>query len=135
WLVIGQTAVSSSLTSSTFSTPGFGNVSRPAYASLPACPRATNSLSTRPGYLSWPLPCPLPPPLPWSFPFPWPFPLPLPVLGVVGGVGGVGGVGCGVVGVVGAGGVPVDGAGGWATGVGGGAPLPPESPPFAFPLP
>ena len=43
--MIGQTAVSSSLTSSTRSTPGLGNVSSPAYASLPAWPRATNSRS------------------------------------------------------------------------------------------
>src|SRR5580765_4101132 len=42
WFVIGQTATSSSLVISTRATPGFSNVSRPAYASEP-WPRATNS--------------------------------------------------------------------------------------------
>jgi hypothetical protein len=43
--VIGQTAVSSSLVISTRETPGFGNVSSPAYALEPGLPSATNSLS------------------------------------------------------------------------------------------
>jgi hypothetical protein len=41
--VIGQIAASSSLVIETTSTPGFGNVSRPAYRSDPGLPRATNS--------------------------------------------------------------------------------------------
>jgi hypothetical protein len=46
--VIGQTAVSSSLVISTWETPGLAKVSRPAKASEPGWPSATNSVEREP---------------------------------------------------------------------------------------